>query len=713
MILHFNLKQRRSAMSRNTYILLFINILFAFSGCNSEDKFNTSHPDDGGINLTVDWPQIATQTPSNYLARIVYPSGTVKVFENLSGASNNLVVEPGKATIFVYNAAEQIRISGIKAIVNEVNGGIANYPGAFFSYHGQIFTERDKDINQKVVMNQQTGELKFSFAIKPAQMINKVKNIHVVLEGVASTYDMQTGELSSPSIIRTTLSKNPYYATAVNRLFGFDRSRKQNLTLEVELENGNKASITTDLSTWVSEFNHSKNTLFSLSADLTISGEQASSLTIDRWEVNKENCYLSVYPSDINLNHSASEKTIDIITDQSLWVYSIESTGNWLTATKSNDRLILSAAANTSGIQREATVRISAGGLTESVKISQQSNTSPPPPPVSTAYADKETVKLQSATAGNGVILVLMGDGYTVKDMEKGTGKYEKDMRAAVDHFFSTNPFDRFRNYFDIYMIAAISRQEGISVEIPSSSVDNRFETIWEGSHSTGISCNEDIVFDYLNAISDLEYANINDITVVMPINAAIYAGTCFMFYDLDDNVDYANGFSISMCPVGNFYKQVIVHESGGHGFAKLGDEYFTPKEVIPDQEKEKVNKMKKYGWFENIDFSAYITQTSWKNFVNLPQYNMVGAFEGAYTYGIGVWRPEYNSCMNDNVLYFNAPSRWAQIRRVMRLAGRNYSFSQFLSDDIIPEYPTATRNYVEKALPPLSPPVLKTFKNR
>ena len=699
-------------MHRIINTLSVIIVLCAFFGCDYEDKFITSHPDDGGINLKVDWPDGVTQTSSTYQARLVYPSGEVKVFENLSGITNNLVVDPGEATIFVYNVAEHIRLTGTKAIVNETDGGIAPYPGSFFSYYGRVYTERDKDIDQKAAMNRQTGEIKFSFAIKPARMIDKVKSLRAVLEGVASTFDMQSGELSSPSVIRTSLSKNPYYATATIRLFGFDRSGKQNFSLELELENGNKTRATTDLTALLSQFNHAKGVLCSVSADLTVSGEQAPAMTFDRWEVNKEVCYLSAAPLNINLNHSASEESIYVTTDQSLWVYSIANTGNWLTAAQSGDRLILSAEANTSGVQRKATVRISAGGLSESVKIVQESYT-PPPPPESTAYIDKETVKLQSATAGKGVVLVLMGDGYTAKDMEKGTGKYELDMRAAVDHLFSIYPYNRYRNYFDIYMIAAISNQAGISVESTRTHVDNQFETTWEGDNSTRITCNVDIVIDYLEAMSELEFDYIHDITVIMPINAAIYAGTCYMFYNYDDYADYANGFSISMCPVGNYYQQVVVHEAGGHGFAKLADEYYTPKIVIPDQEKEEINTMKRYGWFENVDFSADVTRTSWKNFANLPQYNMVGTYEGASTYGKGIWRPEYNSCMNDNVLYFNAPSRWAQVRRIMRLAGRNYSFTQFLSDDIIPEYPTETRNFVEKALPTLGPPILKKLKNR
>ena len=49
---------------------------------------------------------------------------------------------------------------------------------------------------------------------------------------------------------------------------------------------------------------------------------------------------------------------------------------------------------------------------------------------------------------------------------------------------------------------------------------------------------------------------------------------------------------------------------------------------------------------------------------------------------------------MNDNVAYFNAPSRWAQIRRIRRLAGEpDYTFDAFLLEDQRPAYPVGTRS--------------------
>jgi hypothetical protein len=99
---------------------------------------------------------------------------------------------------------------------------------------------------------------------------------------------------------------------------------------------------------------------------------------------------------------------------------------------------------------------------------------------------------------------------------------------------------------------------------------------------------------------------------------------------------------------------------------------------------------------------------TSWKGFAGSSKYMMVSTFEGSATYGKGIWRPEYNSCMNNNVSYFNAPSRWAQIRRIKQLAGFNYTFSQFLQDEAVPAYPTTPRRYIEKDFIPLAPPVVK-----
>ena len=674
-------------------------VISTFSGCNDDDNYNTSHPEEGGVTLTMDWSKAESPIPSTYHAYITSPSGKNRFFENLSGTTNNLVVEPGKAMLYVYNEAEHISVSEKKAIIDNIGGDIPSNPGLFYLYSGEIHTERDQDLPQTAVMNRQTGELKITIAIKPAAMIDKVKTIKAVLGGIASELDMQTNDLSIPAVTSFSFYKSSYYATAVIRTLGFPSSAKQNLKLDIEFENGNTTSITNDLTSLLDGFNTSKNRLFTLNTSMFIN-ETTLSVTIDNWECNTESRYLSAFPLEISLPYIASDESIIITTDLPSWEYSIIKTGDWLTITKTATQLNLSATQNTENNARQATIHLSAGSMNESITITQHAYENED-------YSDKEVIKLQSATIGNGVNIVLMGDGYTTKDMTKRTGKYERDMRAATEHFFSVYPYTAYRDYFNVYMITALSNEEGLSNKSTHTFVDTKFESVWEGTGSTAINCNMSRVVEYVDAITELVNTDINDLTVIMPINAYIYAGTCAMYYFGNDMTNFGNGFSISMCPVGAYFEEVIVHEAAGHGFAKVTDEYiYYPTATIPDEEIEQTRLFKTLGWCENVDFHSNITQTSWSSFANILKYSMVDTFEGADMYGKGIWRPEYNSCMNNNIPYFNAPTRWAQVRRIKKLAGFDYSITQFLQEDVIPEYPVETRR--RENFRPLAPPVMK-----
>jgi hypothetical protein len=778
------------------FILIAFAIL-AFTGCGED--FLTSHPDEGGVVLTMDWSDTKT-SPATFQARVISSSGSIKDFDNLQGATNSLVVEPGDAVVYVFNKADNITVSGNKAKVSEsVFGGLSPEPDLFYSCSEKITTEKDRDINLTATMKQRTGELKLSLAIMPAEMIGKVRRVKAVLEGVSSELNMQTNELSVTSFVSATLTKSSYYASTNLRLFGFDTSAKQNLKLEIELDNGSVLNVASDVTQYLAGFNDVKNAPQSLSGTLHVS---ESTVTVDNWKRNTADSYLSVSPLEIALPSGVSESTATVTTDQIIWTYSIVNAGDWLTVTKADNRLTVRATENTvqkerkatvnistgGGLtgsiditqeaapqpslsvsthdiilpysasdntitvttnqpswtydvvnitgnwltvsknnnvltvraaestlltERKATVRISTAGLTEDVIVTQQAATPMP----SGNYQDKEVVKLQSATVGKGIPLVLMGDGYTKQHMSKGSGQYETDMRTAADNFFSVYPMSRYRNYFNVYMVAAVSNEEGMSVKSPRNDVDTKFKTLWEGGNSTGLSCNENTIDEYLYEIAELDGRKKDDVTVLLPINARVWAGTTWMSLETASN--YANGYSVCLCPLHRNeteFREVIAHEAGGHGFAKLWDEYFDnplyyhPYEAYPTADRITTLAWKRYGGAENVDFYSNIMQTTWSGFANNPKYSMVGTFEGADEYGKEIWRPEQNSCMNDNVPYYNAPSRWAQVRRIMRLAGISYSFAQFLQDDVVPAYPAQTRSYVEKFVP-YAPPVISLSK--
>ena len=55
-------------------------------------------------------------------------------------------------------------------------------------------------------------------------------------------------------------------------------------------------------------------------------------------------------------------------------------------------------------------------------------------------YKDGEVLQLQHSTKGNGVNIVILGDGFIKEDLEVG-GTYENYARKAMEAFFLTEPY--------------------------------------------------------------------------------------------------------------------------------------------------------------------------------------------------------------------------------------------------------------------------------
>lgn len=112
-----------------------------------------------------------------------------------------------------------------------------------------------------------------------------------------------------------------------------------------------------------------------------------------------------------------------------------------------------------------------------------------------------------------------------------------------------------------------------------------------------------------------------------------------------------------------------------------------------------------------DADLTDDPARIEWREFCELPRYGMVKAFEGAYMYARGIWRPETNSCMNNNVSYFNAPSRKKIVERIMELSGRSFDMNDFLAKDAI-NLSTSARSRLREPragelFVPFAPPVL------
>ncbi len=321
-------------------------------------------------------------------------------------------------------------------------------------------------------------------------------------------------------------------------------------------------------------------------------------------------------------------------------------------------------------------------------------------------YKDKDVMLIQQATIGAGVDLVFMGDGFTAKDLvQHKEGKYEKTMRTAIDYFFDIYPYNEYRAYFNIYMVVAESEEEGVDGEFKK--VNNKFKTSYgEGTH---ISCDWKICKDYVKLIGKIKgesvsESDLNHITSIVILNSEKYAGTAWM---------YAAGFSICLCPMHQSFKNLVHHEAGGHGFGRLADEYVNYNESIHDSEegRERISKLATFhssGGYRNVDITNDKSDVIWKDFIDHPQYPNVGLYEGAYYYKEGVWRPEETSCMIDNRSYYNAPSRWLIVSRIMNIAGIDFTFEDFVKSDNAQKVQMSyTKALEQTSLPPLAPPVI------
>ena len=325
-------------------------------------------------------------------------------------------------------------------------------------------------------------------------------------------------------------------------------------------------------------------------------------------------------------------------------------------------------------------------------------------PYTSTDYSKDGEVKiLQRATVGNGINIVFMGDAFTDRDMGDG-GFYDTIMQQSMEEFFAIEPYKTFRNRFNVYQVKVVS---------PNGRLGEKYTTALETVAETGsttIVGNSDKAEVYSLKVPSISTTD-NLLTCVM-VRDQRYAGTCLMSRNKQSAVAYTSTETYDR----ELFGRTLRHEAGGHGFGFLSDEYWYYNEYIPDSKKEEYQYLnEQFGWYSNVDFTGDPSKVHWSAFLSDDRYkDEVGIFEGGALYHFGVWCPSENSMMNENVEYFNAPSRWAIYKRIMELSGETASFEKFLEYDAVnrgtrsaarPPLRSAANNVVRHTAPPIIVP--------
>ena len=287
---------------------------------------------------------------------------------------------------------------------------------------------------------------------------------------------------------------------------------------------------------------------------------------------------------------------------------------------------------------------------------------------------DGKVVQLQKATVGKGIDLVFIGYGFVDKHMNPD-GKYERRIKNEVERFFDIEPYKTFRNRFNVYMVKVVSKT-----------------CLWEGGSGSDKNPPISKAFSYADKIPGLDVARVS----IVHNN------------DFDNNKEWARSFC-NWFDDGSFVSYLfydepglVNHESGGHGFAHLGDEYVeSGNEYKRFTDYEWLDNYHRAGFKLNIDYNRDSSTVLWSRFLQDPRYagERLGVYEGAFEAGFWLYRPSVTSMMRDHHVkdaVFNAPSREQIYKQIMKYSeGYDwvYDYEAFVAYDAI------NRNYNNDAV--------------
>ena len=294
-------------------------------------------------------------------------------------------------------------------------------------------------------------------------------------------------------------------------------------------------------------------------------------------------------------------------------------------------------------------------------------------------YGDGDVITNQTATKGNGVNIVFMGDCFDAQDI--ATGKYLDGINEAIGYFFAVEPYATYKDYFNVYTVFGLSPDSGMGTvnTIREAKFGSQY-MLNEGLQTDGNTC-----FEYACKTPTVTKENIHQTPIVLIENSYEYGGVTQM---------WNNGSAIAICPmiVDEYpydYRGVVQHEAGGHAFGKLGDEYIYHNGFIAacpfcgGVRYLEVLEAHSLGWYRNLSLTGNIYDVSWSHLIFDEKYqNTVDIYEGGCMHTRGCFRSEQNSCMNNNIPYFSAISRQAIAERIMEYAGEEFSFEEWKAKD-------------------------------
>ena len=345
-----------------------------------------------------------------------------------------------------------------------------------------------------------------------------------------------------------------------------------------------------------------------------------------------------------------------------------------------------------------------------------------------------DPVLYMAATEGKRpVTIAVIPEGFTKEELPQ----YELLAKAGINKLFETEPYKTYQNRFNVYILKVASYESGASITDGNGNITtpvaSYFGARW-GQNSYGdMRADDSTVFNFVTEhcpdITDGSHA-IYEVPILMIINDTRFGGMCW---------SYSNGRGFSMVPytgeggglmwsmpsvvattddplpepvteevvgqyarkrtqqdldeVGGFcygdWRNILIHEFGGHCFGRLGDEYWSD---TPSYISGPINTQTVYSVPFALNLAAAPSEALWKEVLldrmdvltaKDPNYARIGIFQGGDYHLFGRWRSEKISCMVDNRAYFSAWQRYLIAQRIFSLSGDTLDFETWLAKDV------------------------------
>lgn len=340
--------------------------------------------------------------------------------------------------------------------------------------------------------------------------------------------------------------------------------------------------------------------------------------------------------------------------------------------------------------------------------------------------SDLAPVLYMEHTAGTkAATFAVLAEGFRREELSS----FQTLAQSAIDALFEVEPYKSYKQYFDVWILPVASNESGANITDGNGNIttarDCYFGSKWGVDSYSDMSSNTDAIIGFLESTcppvvsGELEAY---DVPVALVINDSRYGGMCW---------SYSNGWCYAMIPVaynggamswsypnivpvsmvddsGGYratkasektklgtpntgtWKNTFCHEFGGHGFGRLGDEYWYTNNTATTTLAQvhdmwpvpfKMNLSDSYTtvpWQILLDNkTALVAQDS--------KYDRISIYQAGDVYMFGRWRNEEISAMIDNRFYFSAWQRYLIAQRIMKLAGMEstFNYNYWLARDV------------------------------